>query len=403
MIVTYERFRESIGALPNTIDYNTFVGLMKVRRNQKIMPYTTDEFFKERNDDRWDLRHKFYENMYRICVTERERTIYEWYKAHIEITDLDKSMNFLLNENIIEDGIILGRKQNKGRIIKNINFDKIFSTKKYNNDDNMPILSSLKEMMSDYVINSNLLIPNGFRKVIDMDLSTIFAIMRGTRHRASIFNPYTYGWLLQNYFEGERVIAPTAGWNSYQLGFHQTDWKEFTCIDVIESVIDNSKVMDDYFKNKPALWPDDKIVNAYCCPSEKIELSEKNYYDLCLFSPPYYNLEVYETDNPNQSFASYPQYDDWLNGYWNETVLNISKTIKKGGIFAFVISNYKNIFEDTKSENYQQLDISNDMLKIAERHLKYDKTEQIAWGAFSKLNGKMASGNLEDMHILQRY
>lgn len=399
MIVDYVKFR-SLFQLSPEVDFSTFVDKLRVRRNQKIMSYTPDQFLLERSDWRHDKKHEYYNNLYEICVTKREETLQKWFDAHIKITDLREHMYFSLNENIIEDGIILGRKQNRGRVIKNINFDKIFATKKYNAHDNMPILKSLDEMLNDFVINSNLIIPNGFRKVIDKNLSDIFAIMRGTRHRASIFNPYTYGWLLDNYFEGTKVIAGTAGWNSYQLGFHQSRWEEFTCIDVIETVIDNSFKIANYYKENNRLFDDDKIVNAYCSPSEKINLEEKNYYDLCLFSPPYYNLEIYETDNPNQSISSFPNYDDWLESYWNCTVANIAKTIKPGGTFSFVISNYKNIFPDQENEKYDMLTISQDMLKIAERHFTFKKTENIAWGAFKTLNGKMASGNIEDMHVL---
>lgn len=399
MIVQYDNFR-SLFQLKEKVDYQTFVNNIRVRRNQKIMPYTPDEFLAQRNDWRYEQKDIFYKNLYDICVISREDTLRKWFDVHIKINDLDQHMNFDLSENIIENGIILGRKQNKGRIVKNINFDKIFLTKKYNINDNMPILKSLDEMLNDFVINSNLIIPNGFKKVTSYDLSDIFAIMRGTRHRASIFNPYTYGWLLQNYFTGSRVISATAGWNSYQIGFHQTDWQEFTCIDVIESVIENSSKIADYYDKSLFNFNSEKIVNAHCCPSEKIDLEEKNYYDLCLFSPPYYNLEVYDSDN--QSLTSFPEYKDWLEGYWDKTVENISKTLKVGGTFSFVISDYKNIFSDNKKETYDILPISQDMLNVASRHFNFKKTENIAWGAFSTLNGKMASGNIEDMHILTK-
>lgn len=363
MIVSYTKFR-SLFELPDKIDYEEFKSKIKVKRNQKIMDYTQDEFFEARNDFRLVQKEQYYRNLYEICVTDRETTLEMWFNSHIKIDNLSKHMNFSLSDNILKDGVIHGRLQNKGRIVKNINFDKIFATKKYSSEDNMPILNELKCMFTDYIINSNLIIPNGFKKVISKDLSTIFAIMRGTRHRASIFNPYTYGWLLQNYFEGERVIAPTAGWNAYQIGFHQTDWKEFTCIDVIESVIENVSDIADYYNTNP--FTENKIVSGHCCPSEKVLLEEKNYYDLSLCSPPYFNLEIYETDNQNQSVNNFPEYNDWLEGYWNATVENILPTLKSGGTFAFVISNYKDVFSNVKKENSNDshINISEDMLNI---------------------------------------
>jgi|TARA_Y100000389_G_C17432226_1_gene503378 hypothetical protein len=402
VIVSYTKFR-SLFELPDKIDYEEFKSKIKVKRNQKIMDYTPDEFFEARNDFRLVQKEQYYRNLYEICVTDRETTLEMWFNSHIKIDNLSKHMNFSLSDNILKDGVIHGRLQNKGRIVKNINFDKIFATKKYSSEDNMPILNELKCMFTDYIINSNLIIPHGFKKVISKDLSTIFAIMRGTRHRASIFNPYTYGWLLQNYFEGERVIAPTAGWNAYQIGFHQTDWKEFTCIDVIESVIENVSDIADYYNTNP--FTENKIVSGHCCPSEKVLLEEKNYYDLSLCSPPYFNLEIYETDNQNQSVNNFPEYNDWLEGYWNATVENILPTLKSGGTFAFVISNYKDVFSNVKKENSNdsQINISEDMLNICKRHMTYEKTENIAWSGFSTLAGKMGTkGNVEDMHILSK-
>jgi len=397
MIVSYPSFRKLFD-LPDIIDYEEFKLKLRVKRNQKVMPYTPDEFFFARNDFRLEQKEQYYQNLYEICVIDRENTLKKWFAAHIQIDNLTKHMNFSLDKNILKDDVIMGRLQNKGRIIKNINFDKIFKTKKYSNEDTMSILDELSSMFSNYIINSNLTIPNGFEKVINKDLSTIFAIMRGTRHRASIFNPYTYGWLLQHYFDGERVIAPTAGWNSYQIGFHQTNWKEFTCIDVIDSVIDNVKTIADYYNDN--LFADNKIVNGYCCPSEEIILEEKNHYDLSLCSPPYFNLEIYESDNPNQSLNNFPVYHDWLEGYWNATIENILPTLKKGATFAFVISDHKDIFAHIGKENYTERNISEDMLNICKRHMAYKKTENIAWANFSTLNGKQGSGNLEDMHIL---
>ena len=125
MIVDYVKFR-SLFQLTPEVDFSTFVDKLRVRRNQKIMPYTPEQFMLERNDWRYDKKQEYYTNLYEICVLNREETLQKWFDAHIKITDLREHMYFSLNENIIEDGIILGRKQNKGRIIKNINFDKIF-------------------------------------------------------------------------------------------------------------------------------------------------------------------------------------------------------------------------------------------------------------------------------------
>ena len=67
-------------------------------------------------------------------------------------------------------------------------------------------------------------------------------------------------------------------------------------------VITNVKKISEYYKSKDPFNMNDKKAKGYCCPSEKVILDEPNeYYDLVLFGPPYYNLELYDGDNPNQS------------------------------------------------------------------------------------------------------
>ena len=99
-------------------------------------------------------------------------------------------------------------------------------------------------------------------------------------------------------------------------------------------------------------------------PSEKVILDEPNeYYDLVLFGPPYYNLELYDGDNPNQSSNAYTTYEDWLEGYWDGTLKNIIPYLKKGCPFSFCIGNFKNVFGEQGKESYNEIDISKDMLK----------------------------------------
>ena len=62
---------------------------------------------------------------------------------------------------------------------------------------------------------------------------------------------------------------------------------------------------------------------------------------------------------------------------------------------------YKNVFGQ-KSENYgkwSEMKISEDMLEVAKRYLKHEKTEKIIWNSFKTVgHEKTQSG--EDLHIL---
>ena len=121
MILEYKEFRQLFD-FPTMIDLDTFKQSVKVKRNQKIMPYTLDEFITRMGDFRVENREEYWKNLYSICVTNREETLRAWYDNNISIDDVDKKMFFSLDKNILEENVIFASRQNKSRIIKNINF-----------------------------------------------------------------------------------------------------------------------------------------------------------------------------------------------------------------------------------------------------------------------------------------
>jgi len=53
-------------------------------------------------------------------------------------------------------------------------------------------------------------------------------------------------------------------------------------------------------------------VNIYNSPVEDmLEILNDKYYDMCLTSPPYYDLEVYSHED-SQSINQYKSYDEWI-------------------------------------------------------------------------------------------
>lgn len=56
-------------------------------------------------------------------------------------------------------------------------------------------------------------------------------------------------------------------------------------------------------------------------------------------SPPYFDVESYG-DEPTQSISKYPRKDQWLEGYWAETVRRSVKALVSGGVFAVCLSPY---------------------------------------------------------------
>jgi hypothetical protein len=228
-------------------------------------------------------------------------------------------------------------------------------------------------------------------------------------NKASVFNPYTYKSILDTVFEGETLFAPVMGWNSYQQAFYSSKFKHFVATDVIPSVVDNAHWMQAQYDNKsPNSFEQlfdsgvtTKTSDLYLCPSEQLDAKHdfvnkyRNTIDAVLFSPPYFDLEIYPSEN--QSFNSYPDYNDWLIGYWEETVKLCKQVMKPEAKFGFVISNYR-------TKDKEERDISKDMQEVVAKHLTFDKHYKVRWSAMggSRQSKKQRDGNFEDLWVFNK-
>ena len=123
--------------------------------------------------------------------------------------------------------------------------------------------------------------------------------------------PYTLSMCMNYKF---KVFTPTLGWSSYLIGMlSNTNLEEYVGVDVIQKVCETTEQIANNIKNK-----------IYCCPSETLYYNEPfmqkytNYFDFIFFSPPYYELELYDGDL--QSTTLYKTYEEWLEKYWNVTI-----------------------------------------------------------------------------------
>ena len=70
----------------------------------------------------------------------------------------------------------------------------------------------------------------------------------------------------------------------------------------------------------------------------------ENKMDIAFSSPPYFDLEIYQSDN--QSYKeNQTTYEDWISNYVKPTIQNIYKYLKKDGIFAVNIKNNAQIIK----------------------------------------------------------
>lgn len=360
-----------------------------------------------KKDDRKERLDLYKHNLYKILVTDAQTTLLNWFNRYGELKE-DISYYFELPDaDILKDDTFMGRTNSKyGKICKNINFVNFYNTKKLWTTDSEYTFGLMRVMFEDFKLRNSLVGPAFFDHICkyDGDSSQFWLDFMIGANRASIFNPCTYKEILKEVFTGDTLFAPVMGWNSYQLAFYASNFNKFIATDVIPDVVDNGKLLHDEYKKftDDSIWiSSEKDIDLYLCPSEKLEMRHdfvnkyRDSVDAVLFSPPYFDLELYPSEG--QSTDSFPDYNAWLIGYWEETVKLCAKVMKPGAKFGFVISNYKN-------KDKVMVNISTDMRDIVAKHLVFTKHYRVQWSVISNTRQakKTRNGNFEDLWVFTK-
>jgi hypothetical protein len=392
---TYEEFCNQIQVL----DVMDRSGSFKVRSN-------LDDFVNRvsKKDDRKDRLDLYKKKLYQILVTDADKNLKYWFARQ---GALPESLDFYFDiprAKILDNKIFSGRTNSKyGKLCKNINFVNYYNTKKLWSTDSEYAFGLLKVMVEEFKIRNSLVGPAFFDQICryEGDPADFWhAFMMGA-NRPSTFNPATYRSILDELFTGKKLFAPVMGWNAYQLAFYSSKFTEFVATDVIPNVVNNGNLLQQEYLNYAEASPwelPEKNIELYLCPSEQLEQQHdfvnkhKDSVDAVLFSPPYFDLEIY--DSEDQSFTNYPDYNVWLEKYWATTVELCSRVMKPGAKFGFVISNYVN-------KHKQMTTISQDMKQVADRYLKFSDHYKVQWSAIasSRQSHKTRSGNYEDLWL----
>ena len=360
-----------------------------------------------KKDNRQARLNDYKLKLYKMIVQEPEVALEAWYNRTVAITESIDYYFQIPEAKILDGNTFAGRTHAKyGRLCKNINFENFYNTKKLYNNDFEYVVGLMKSMFEDFKLRNSLVGPAFFDHIckIDGDYGQFWTDFMMGCNRASIFNPVTYRGIMEELFEGDTIFAPCMGWNAYQLGFYNSNWKKFIATDVIPEVVDNgNKLHAEWQKYRDAslFEIENKEIDLYLCPSEELNKRHdfgnkyKEQVDAVLFSPPYYDLEIYPGEE--QSFTNYPNYEDWLLNYWEATVMTAKQVLKPGGRFAFVISNYRN-------KAKEEVTISQDMRDIAEAHFGKATHYKVQWSAISgsRQAKKTRDGNFEDLWLFEK-
>ena len=390
----------------SVLDISDKSGTFKVRSDIHVF---LDRVTKKEGDPRPARVNLYLKKLYQMLVTDAETSLQHWFKRYGELPNPIEFYLELPEGNSLTDDTFMGMTNSKyGRLSKNLNFQSFYNTKKLYANDSEYVLGLIKAMYERFHIRNSLVGPAFFDHIcrIEDSYDQIWTDFMMGANKASVFNPYTYKSILDTVFKGDTLFAPVMGWNSYQQAFYSSRFKHFVATDVIPSVVDNGHWMQTEYENKPESsferlfdsGATDKTTDLYLCPSEQLDLKHdfvnryKNTVDAVLFSPPYFDLEIYPSED--QSFDSYPDYDEWLKGYWEETVKLCKQVMKPGAKFGFVISNYRTKAKEERS-------ISQDMQQVVAKHLTFEQHYKVRWSAMSgsRQAKKQRGGNFEDLWI----
>ena len=364
-----------------------------------------------RKDDRAQRLPLFKQQLYRILVTDIDHTLKTWFRSQGALSEPVDFYFQIPNDDIFRDGVFAGRTHAKyGKICKNINFLNYYNTKKWYSQDSEYVFGLLKVMVEQFRLRNSLAGPAFFDQICRYDGDPgdfLRAFMMGA-NRPSTFNPVTYRGILNHLFQGEVLFAPVMGWNAYQLAFYSSSFKKFVATDVIPDVVDNGHLLHQAYGQYHAantfnrlFGHGDKEVDLYLCPSEQLasrhgfDQRYQDQVDAVLLSPPYFDLEIY--DSEDQSLTNFPDYQDWLEGYWAATVALCRTVMRTGARFGFVISNYRNAEKRVTT-------ISEDMRAVAAKHLTQIGHYRVQWSAIggSRQAKKTRGGNFEDLWLFEK-
>jgi hypothetical protein len=334
------------------INFTDFMRKAKVRTSAGLVPLK--EYAQRRDIDKAKLRILFEnirdKNEYLTRFYNLSMRVQPDYMHIIEPPMKNKQMN---------NNIVINYKN----VIRNMHYKGILQETESGLEGVPTYMNVIKDLYVNYIIDYKILTPSALHYIEQGRLGSVFSSFY---FRASIMNPYLVYSLNHSVLKGTKIFTPTLGWSSYCYGFLE-------CPHVLEYV--GTDVITDVCKKTQefaGMYPTKKT-KIFCEPSENLAKSAafrnkyREHFDVVFFSPPYYRLELYK--GANQSTEKYKTYEDWLEGYWEETIRLCQHVLEKGGRLCYILSGYGS--ENTK----EQYDLLEDMNKITKKYFKLHSTQ----------------------------
>lgn len=155
----------------------------------------------------------------------------------------------------------------------------------------------------------------------------------------SNFRPTIAKYIYQKYCpEGGKALDPCSGYSGRLFGAMCSHIGEYVGIDPSRKAFENGGALMDSViwannrNNETMLFhstvPEPTLIQS---PYEEWSVFEQRF-DLVFTSPPYFNVEKYSQE-PDQSYIKFPEYDQWKEGFLTPLVHHSDLRLKPGGYF----------------------------------------------------------------------
>jgi len=213
---------------------------------------------------------------------------------------------------------------------------------------------------------------NNFDKVIDYmqskNLKITLENMRETiwhigYKECSTFKPKLEKFFIE-FFNARKILDLSSGWGDRLIGAMASDIDCYHGFDPNPCLHPNYKniikTFKDYQFNKNAVY----VIKKQ--PFENATL-KADYYDLMMTSPPYFTMEIYDNDpssSQSQSISNIHSEREWFDKFLLIWIDKIYLALRKGGIMALNINQFKNqnyvywlLNDINKNKNWKYLGI----------------------------------------------
>jgi hypothetical protein len=384
MFLNLERFLEHFPHMPMskeefankfTIMYatpqslNDIFNLVPVKQGKKALIKNPE------TDKRFKNKQRIIDYFYEIIIENRHRYLTYFYQAYFEFKDprtldwSDKHEILTYSELFAPHPVISLQKNDASRrLIRNLFYLELLQDTKVTNTvkSHVSFWESLVNMYNKLQLEDRFFAPSSIDLFLKdkcaenerkpgtggINYNNLFYLFQAYQPKASIFNPYSICWILRNVLKGKgKLFTPVLSWGSYVPAFMHSNYEEYVGVDVMPTVCKKTEFLASYYQSFGAPY-NNKKVHIKCCPSESLNKDDAflkkyaGYFDTVLLCPPYFDMEIYSEGD--QSVKSYPDYEEWLDKYWRETVSVCFKVLAPGGSFAMIANDYNTLTGETR-------------------------------------------------------